>query len=145
MGQPVCRWLRPGSVDEENLEVEVNWVSADPMFQPIPSTTNSSRQTILCDNHRVRQPSRATTNSVRKPISFDNQLLATAIACDYQFLRYPWAPGLEFGPQHPLVYRKRRENGATNTSRQLIPCDNHRVRQPSRATTNSCDTRGEPG
>jgi len=25
----------------------------------------------------------------------------------------PWGPGLEFGPPHPLVYRKRRENGAT--------------------------------
>ena len=28
-------------------------------------------------------------------------------------LSSPWGPGLEFGPLHPLVYRKRRENGAT--------------------------------
>jgi hypothetical protein len=25
----------------------------------------------------------------------------------------PWGPGLEFGPPHPLVSRKRRQNGAT--------------------------------
>ena len=145
MGQPVCRGLRPGSVDEENLEVEVNWVSADPMFQPIPSTTNSSRQPILCDNHRVRQPSRATTNSVRKPIPFDNQFLATTNCLRLPSRAIPVGTRFRIWSPTTLVYCKRRENGATNTSRQLIPCDNHRVRQPSRATTNSCDTRGEPG
>ena len=98
--------------------------------QPIPRDNQYCATTIACDNHRVRQPIPcenqflATTNSLRQPIPCDNQFLATTnslrlpscattIACDYQFLRYPWGPELEFGPPHPLVYRKRRENGAT--------------------------------
>ena len=63
MGQPVCRGMRPVSVDEGMLEVEVNWVSADPMFQPIPCDNQFFATTIACDYHRVRLPVRATTNS----------------------------------------------------------------------------------
>jgi hypothetical protein len=47
MGQPVCRGLRPVSVDEGILEVEDNWVSADPMFQHTSLAWISPRQAIV--------------------------------------------------------------------------------------------------
>ena len=47
MGQPVCRGLRPVSVDEGILEVEDNWVSADPMFQYTSLAWISPRQVVV--------------------------------------------------------------------------------------------------
>ena len=47
MGQPVCRGLRPVSVDEGILEVEDNWVSADPMFQHTSLAWISPRQVVV--------------------------------------------------------------------------------------------------
>ena len=47
MGQPVCRGLRPVSVDEGILEVEDNWVSADPMFHYTSLAWISPRQVVV--------------------------------------------------------------------------------------------------
>jgi hypothetical protein len=47
MGPPVCRGLRPVSVDEGILEVEDNWVSADPMFQYTSLAWISPRQVVV--------------------------------------------------------------------------------------------------
>ena len=53
MGQPVCRGLRPVSVDEGILEVEDNWVSADPMFQYTSLAWNSPRQVVVLQSLRL--------------------------------------------------------------------------------------------
>jgi hypothetical protein len=47
MGQPVCRGLRPVSVDEGVLEVEDIWVSADPIFQHTSLAWISPRQVVV--------------------------------------------------------------------------------------------------
>jgi hypothetical protein len=47
MGQPVCRGLHPVSVDEGILEVEDNWVSADPMLQYTSLAWISPRQVVV--------------------------------------------------------------------------------------------------
>ena len=46
-GATFCCGLCPVSVDEGILEVEVNWVSADPMFQYISLAWYSPRQVVV--------------------------------------------------------------------------------------------------
>ena len=77
MGQHVCRGLRPMSVDEGILEVEVNWVSADPMFQPIPCDNQFLATTIACDNQFIATTIACDNHRVRQTIPCDNQFLAT--------------------------------------------------------------------
>ena len=93
---------------------------------------------IPCSNQFLRHPIHRDNQYRATTIACDNQFRATTIACDNQFraktnsLRQPIPCDTQF-------------LSTTNSLREPIPCDYHRVRLPSRATTNSCDTRGDAG